>query len=159
MTVKAKEYDKVDIIKKVAELEGKNRAMQQENDKHIHQKSVDELNFDSLKSENKQLMAVLEQNQQEIQVLKSNHDSNLDQFDSKFDELQQKVQILTHDNSHLKNKIQQQRDKANESEQEKNYWREKCRMAERKGDEINQKIGDLENELRTLIFERTNQDT
>jgi hypothetical protein len=50
-------------------------------------------------------MAVLEQNQQEIQVLKSNHDSNLDQFDSKFDELQQKVQILTHDNSHLKNKI------------------------------------------------------
>ena len=53
MAVKAKEYDKVDIIKKVAELEGKNRAMMQENDKHLHQKSVDELNFDSLKSENK----------------------------------------------------------------------------------------------------------
>ena len=122
-------------------------------------KQVDDGSIENLRAKNKQLMEVLEQNQQEIQILKSNHDSNLDQFDSKFDEVQKKVQILTHDNQHLKNKIQQQRDKATEAEQEKNYWRDKCRIAERKGDEINKKIGDLENELRTLIFERTHQDT
>jgi hypothetical protein len=48
-----------------------------------------------------------------------------------------------------------QRDKLAEADQEKSYWRDKCRIAERKGDEINQKIGDLENELRTIIFEKT----
>jgi hypothetical protein len=41
-----------------------------------------------------------------------------------------------------------------QSDQEKNYWRDKCRVTERKGEEINQKIGDLENELRTIILER-----
>lgn len=91
--------------------------------------------------------------------MKTNHDSNLDQFDSKFDDLQHKVELLTHDNSNLKNKIQMQRDKMVQSDQEKNYWRDKCRVAERKGDEINQKIGDLENELRTIILERTYQNT
>ena len=53
MTVKAKEYDKVDIIKKVAELEGKNLALGKEVDKSSHQKSIDDLNLDGLKQENK----------------------------------------------------------------------------------------------------------
>ena len=52
-----------------------------------------------------------------------------------------------------------QRDKLLQADQEKNYWREKCRIAERKGEEINQKIGDLENELRTIIMEKTYQNT
>ena len=78
MAVKAKEYDKVDIIKKVAELEGRNLSLQKENDKYMQLKQVDDGSIENLRAENKQLMEVLEQNQQEIQILKSNHDSNLD---------------------------------------------------------------------------------
>lgn len=159
LSVKAKEYDKVDIIKKVAELEGRIKALTHENEKYLQQKATDELNYESLQTENNQLIQSLEQYQQEILVLKSNHDQNLDDFDNKFDDLQQKVLLLTQDNSDLKNKIQMQRDKLLQADQEKNYWREKCRIAERKGEEINQKIGDLENELRTIIMEKTYQNT
>ena len=46
-----------------------------------------------------------------------------------------------------------------EQDKEKLYWREKCRIAEAKGDEINQKIIQLETELRTILFERQNSNT
>lgn len=49
------------------------------------------------------------------------------------------------------------KDKMTEAEKEKNYWREKCRIAEKKGDEINHKITQLEGELRTIIFEKQPQ--
>jgi chromosome segregation ATPase len=78
----------------------------------------------------------------------------LDQFDSKFDELHRQLEFLTRENNNLKTREQQFRDKMNESEKEKNYWREKCRVAEKRGDEINAKITQLESELKTIIFEK-----
>ena len=50
--------------------------------------------------------------------------------------------------------MQQNREEIRESEKQKSYWKEKCRVAEKKGDQINKKILELENELRTIIFER-----
>jgi predicted nuclease with TOPRIM domain len=78
----------------------------------------------------------------------------LDQFDTKFDDLHRQLEFMTRQNNDLKTREQSFRDKLAESEKEKNYWREKCRLAERKGDEINQKISQLENELRTIIFDK-----
>jgi hypothetical protein len=46
------------------------------------------------------------------------------------------------------------KEQIHEADNEKNYWRDKCRMAERKGDEINQKIVELESELRAIIFDK-----
>lgn len=54
----------------------------------------------------------------------------------------------------LKEKLKTLKDQIHESDNEKNYWRDKCRMAERKGDEINQKIVELESELRAIIFDK-----
>ena len=86
--------------------------------------------------------------------MRHQQDNDFDQFEGKFDELNQQVERFTLENAELKQKIQQQRDEIRESEKQKSYWKEKCRVAERKGDQINQKIVELENELRTIIFER-----
>ena len=49
------------------------------------------------------------------------------------------------------------KEKSQEKDKEKTYWREKCRAAEKKGEEINLKIVDLENELRNIIFDKHQQ--
>ena len=54
----------------------------------------------------------------------------------------------------MKNQAQQHREKTNELEKEKQYWKEKCRMAEAKSEDINKKIHGLESELRNIICER-----
>ena len=54
----------------------------------------------------------------------------------------------------LKDKLKTLKEQIHDLDNEKNYWRDKCRMAERKGDEINQKIIELESELRTIICDK-----
>lgn len=137
MAVKAQEYDKVDILKQVAEYESKYQLVQEQKEhvSKIRQELVKE--NQELKDENKSLCKQLDELQLEMQALKINHNSNLDQFDIKFDELHCQLEYLTRENNNLKMRDQQHRDTLSESEKEKNYWREKCRIAERKGDEIN----------------------
>lgn len=86
--------------------------------------------------------------------MRQQQDHDFDQFDGKFDELNRQVERFTQENTALKDKVHQHREEVRESEKQKSYWREKCRVAEKKGDQINQKIVELENELRTIIFER-----
>ena len=57
----------------------------------------------------------------------------------------------------LKGQIQAMKDKTQDHEKEKSYWRDKCRNAERKGEEINLKIVELETELRNIIFDKNHQ--
>ena len=49
------------------------------------------------------------------------------------------------------------KNRSHDLEKEKNYWREKCRTAEKKGEEINLKIVELETELRNIIYEKNVQ--
>ena len=157
MAVKAQEYDKVDILKQVGEYESKYTLVQEQKE-HIN-KIREQLMEENkqLKDEAKQLNRQIDDCQIEIQALKVNHNQNLDQFDSKFDELHRQLEFLTRENNNLKTREQALKDKMAESEKEKNYWREKCRIAEKKGDEINHKITQLESELRTIIFEKQPQ--
>jgi hypothetical protein len=41
-----------------------------------------------------------------------------------------------------------------QKEKDRTYWQEKCRVAEAKGAQINAKIVELEQDLRTLMAER-----
>ena len=115
------------------------------------------MNFENLQSENQQLIDSVNQYQAELERIRANHDSNLDQFDTKFDDLHRLMEQLRGENHALKEQIKVFKEQNHDSEKEKNYWREKARVAERKGDEINQKIVELENELRAIIFDRHHQ--
>ena len=46
------------------------------------------------------------------------------------------------------------KDRGQDLEKEKIYWRDKCRNAERKGEEMNLKIVELETELRNIIYDK-----
>ena len=112
------------------------------------------MNFENIQTENQQMADSLNQYQAELERMKADHASNLDQFDAKFDDLHRVMEQQRGENHAMKNQLSMLKDQNHDSEKEKNYWRDKCRMAERKGDEINQKIVELENELRTILYDR-----
>lgn len=73
----------------------------------------------------------------EMDKMRQQQELDFDQFDGKFDELNRQVERFTQENTALKDKVQQHREEVRESEKQKSYWREKCRVAEKKGDQIN----------------------
>ena len=58
------------------------------------------------------------------------------------------------ENAGLKSHIQELRTELANKDKDRILWREKCKNAESKGQQINLKIVELEQELRMLILER-----
>ena len=81
MAIKAKEFDKVDIIKKLAEAEGKIKVLEEE--KLVHNR-----NLENEKNLNNKLKSDLETTSNKVNILheqvshlKQSHNQNLDTFD------------------------------------------------------------------------------
>lgn len=154
MAIKAKEFDKVDFFKQLAETEGKLKIF---TDEKAHLDVVIEeerMKNDKLKSEYETANNKIHQLQNELAHHKQTHNQNLDTFDSKFDQIHAQLEQANLDGLAFKQKLKMTKDTQHDLEKEKNYWRDKCRNAERKGEEINQKIAELEAELRSIIFDK-----
>lgn len=137
LTIKAGEFDKVDVIKSLAEAEGKQNYLASENERLKEQVRSAQETVHNLQEELDMMRQVVQTKEQEVKELAIHHETNLEQFDSKFDTLHQQLQSALQDNSKMKTQHQQYRDKTNELEKEKQYWKDKCRQAERKSEDIN----------------------
>ena len=154
LAVKAQEYDKVDIIKKLTEAESRIKFLEEDKERATGHLKKAEADGEKAKSENLGLREALQRNHAEMERLRAGHDQNIEQFDIKFEQLHAQMHQISQENHQLKEAQNSSTSKVYELEKERSYWKDKCRMAERKGEQINGKIVELENELRTLIFDK-----
>ena len=87
MMIKAGEFDKVDVIKQLAEAEGKQNYLGQENERLKLRLQEAEERADHMESELERVGQLLRTRESETRELSRHHNSNLEQFDAKFDTL------------------------------------------------------------------------
>ncbi len=85
--IKAREYDKVDVIKKAAELEAKIKFMQVEQENLMKERNQLDLSNVHLNKEKSELENRLAEVETELNFLRQTNEVHLDQFDSKFNDI------------------------------------------------------------------------
>ena len=92
MAIKAKEFDKVDFIKKLAEADGKIKVLEDEklsaNRNLENEKKIN----DKLKSDLETATNKVNILHEQVSNLKQSHNQNLDTFDSKFDQIHHQLE-------------------------------------------------------------------
>jgi len=85
--LKAREYDKVDWLKKIAEYEGKNKHLQLDNESLVKQRNnLDIANVElnkyknDIEGRNKEL-------EQELEYFRKTHEDHLEKFDNKMEDI------------------------------------------------------------------------
>mmetsp|Transcript_30796 Transcript_30796/g.30292 ORF Transcript_30796/g.30292 Transcript_30796/m.30292 type:complete len:134 (+) Transcript_30796:709-1110(+) len=102
--IKAKEYDKVDVMKKVAELESKLKYLQVDYDNLSKEKStLDVSNVDLNHQCSDQYQQIQELNQ-ELEYFRNTHEQLLDKFDDKIESINKEMTKLKNENITLKEK-------------------------------------------------------
>ncbi len=85
--IKASHFDKIDLIKRVADLEGRITYLTAERDLAVKERNRLELDLSKLRREKHSLTTQLQTQEAELELFKRTNEEHLDRFDRKFDEL------------------------------------------------------------------------
>ena len=100
--MKAKEYDKVDILKSMAEAEAKMNHIQLDNENLVKERNNLDLANVELNRYKGDLEHRLIQMESELEFFKKQQDDHLDQFDVKMEMIQSEMEKLKYENTQLK---------------------------------------------------------
>ena len=152
--IKAKEYDKVDLLKRVAELESKLKFLQVDNETLVKERN----NLDIANVELNRDKVEMEQHciglEKELDFFRKAHEDHLDKFDQKFETITTELSKLKNENIQLKEKEKNLRKANREIEEERDEWREKSRINERRCQDLNERMNEMEKEVVGLMQER-----
>jgi hypothetical protein len=91
MTIKAAEYDKVDVIKQLADVDGKNKFMRQDNERLMNKVVEMEKMAVMHQTDIEKMKGKVANKDRQSQQLNQQHNQNLEQFDSKFDSMHRQL--------------------------------------------------------------------
>ncbi|CDW80672.1 kinesin motor domain containing protein [Stylonychia lemnae] len=152
--MKAKEYDKVDVLKKSAELEARLRYLAADNENLQKDRANLESSNMTLNKRNSELEQQFLTVQSELDFIKAANEEHLDNFDSKFSDINAEISNLRSENINLKEKEKNYKRKVKELEQEGDELREQVRKSEKQCSESRSQVFEMEKEIRLLLEER-----
>ncbi|CDW75105.1 low quality protein: centromere-associated protein e [Stylonychia lemnae] len=152
--IKAKEYDKVDLMKKGAEFEARLKYYQVDNENLVRERNNLDIANVNLKKLNQDFEQRLLQAQGELEYFKQAHEMHLDKFDQKFDSISAELQKLKQENIQLKEKEKNYKRDQREILDEKEELQDRLKLAERRNDEMLVKLQEVEKDMRVLMQDR-----
>ena len=87
----------------------------------------------------------------ELDYFRRTHEDLLDRFDSKIEAITNELTKLKNENIQLKEREKIFKKNLCELEEERDEFREKFRISERKSDECNTRLLEMEREVRTML--------
>jgi seryl-tRNA synthetase len=137
--IKAKEYDKVDLMKRAAELEARMKYLQVDNENLVRERNnldIANVNLNKEKSEYEQHIMAIEG---ELEYFRKSHEDHLDKFDSKFEAISLELSKLKNENIQLKEKEKLNKRTLKDLEEERDEYRSRCKVAEKKSEDTAQR--------------------
>ena len=152
--MKAREYDKVDIIKRAAELEARVKFLQMDQEGTLKERNLlDQANV-QLKKEKGELENRLTEVETELHFLRQTNEEHLDQFDSKFTDIQSEISKLKNENLSLKEREKLNKRKIKDYEEDTECLKHKFHASEKEKEELYYKLKELEKEVRLIMEDR-----
>lgn len=102
ITIKSKEYDKVDFMKRGAEVEAKLIHLQVDNENLVRERNNLDIANVNLNKEKQELESQLLAIENELDFFRRAHEEHLDKFDNKFEQISSELMKLKTENIQLK---------------------------------------------------------
>ena len=102
--IKAKEYDKVDWLRRVAELEARQKYLQVDNENVVKERNNLDIANVELNREKAELQQQVMTLESELDFFRKTHEEHLDRFDQKFEAITVELTKLKNENIQLKEK-------------------------------------------------------
>ena len=96
--MKAKEYDKVDLLRRVAELEAKIKYLQVDNENLVKERNKLDIANVELNREKMDIQQNTIELESELEYFRKAHEDHLDRFDQKFDAITVELTKLKNEN-------------------------------------------------------------
>ena len=96
--IKAKEFDKVDILKRSAELEARIKYLSVDNENLVRERNNLDLANVNLNREKQELESQVMAMESEIEFFRRTNEEHLDKFDSKFESISLELSKLKNEN-------------------------------------------------------------
>eukprot|EP00347_Sterkiella_histriomuscorum_P021720 403333001 len=152
--IKAKEYDKVDVMKKGAEVEGRLQYYRIDNENLVKERNNLDIANVTLKKQNYELEQQVMQLENELNFFKQAHEQHLDKFDQKFEMISVELSKLKNENIQLKEREKLTKRQIREFEQEKEELGSQLRNSQRYSEDMHLKVQEIEREVRLVMQEK-----
>lgn len=116
--IKAKEFDKVDLLKKVAEHDAKLKHLQLDNENLVRERNSLDIANVELTKHKAELHQHVQQLESELEFFRRSQEDHLDKFDDKMELIQDQMTKIKNENWLLKDKEKNYKTALKESEQE-----------------------------------------
>ena len=138
--LRASEFDKVDVLKVNAELEGRSKNLQIDMENLIRERnSLQDANKD-LEEQNKQTSEAARQLKTELEYYKRTHEMSMDKFDQKFTEFSTELTELTESNQNMKDREKKYKRTIQKLEVRNLELEEKFKYAKIRNNDLNSQV-------------------
>ena len=127
--LKAKEFDKVDVLQLNAELEGRNKNLNIDAENLVKERNEVGKRLSEATIQNERLREQVRVLETELEYYRRTHEVQLDKFDKKFNEFQHELTALTDQNFHLKEKEKKYKRQLHDLEVQNLEWKEKFKYS------------------------------
>ena len=155
--LKAKEFDKVDLLQQNAELEGRNKNLSIEVEHLLKAKNQSETTGSTMFNENEKLKDQVRVLETELEYYRRSHEMQLDKFDKKFTEFQTELTNLTDQNYHLREKEKKNKRKIHDLEVQNLEWKEKYKYQNVRNGDLTSQVENVERDMQKLANEAGKQ--
>ena len=138
--MKAKEFDKVDVLQLNAEFEGKNKNLNIDIENLVRERNEQGSKVAEAQAQNERLREQVRVLETELEYYRRTHDVQLDKFDKKFSEFQRELTSLTDQNYVLKEKEKKTKRQLHELEVQNLEWREKFKYSSARNNDLTSQV-------------------
>ena len=145
--LKAAEFDKVDVLKQNAEIEGRNKNIKIDLDNVTRERDMQRQSLDVKTEECAKLKEQVRVISTELEYYRKSHELQMDKFDQKFADFQNELNDLSDQNLVLRDKEKRSKKKINELEVENLEWKERAKYLQTRNNELTNQVGSVEKDL------------
>ena len=145
--LKAAEFDKVDVLKQNAEIEGRNKNIKIDLDNVTRERDMQRQSLDAKTEECAKLKEQVRVISTELEYYRKSHELQMDKFDQKFADFQNELNDLSDQNLVLRDKEKRSKKKINELEVENLEWKERAKYLQTRNNELTNQVGSVEKDL------------
>jgi chromosome segregation ATPase len=153
-TIKAKEYDKVDFLKRCAELEARIKYLSVDNENLVKERNNLDIANVTLVREKTDLEQNLMQIEAELDYFRTSHEEHLDKFDSKFETITTELSKLKNENIQLKEKEKHFKRQVKDLEENGEDLKEAYLVEAKKNETMSGRMHEMERDIRMVLQER-----
>ena len=130
--LRAQEFDKVDVLKVNAELEGRTKNLQIDIENLIRERNQIQDKNKELVEENKQAAETTGSLKAELEYYKKTHEQSMDKFDQKFEEFSKELSELSESNETMRSREKKYKRTINQLEIKNLELEEKLKYAQQR---------------------------